>query len=182
MSNDRTSSASSVDATTPTTAPVPQRSSSTSVCILLVEDDQVLRTVSADTLSDLGYRSIRAADGPQALAALERERDVKVLMTDIGLPGMDGRQLAIEARRRRPGIGILFVTGYDDLIKKGQALRQDGLEYLAKPYGFEDLASALKRLLDFGTRNAEGRYGTSTAASPQPPADHRAPPLPMHKD
>jgi CheY-like chemotaxis protein len=117
----------------------------------------VLRTVSADTLSDLGYRSIRAADGPQALAALERERDVKVLMTDIGLPGMDGRQLAIEARRRRPGLGILFVTGYDDLIKKGQALRQDGLEYLAKPYGFEDLASALERLLDFGTRNAEGR-------------------------
>lgn len=117
----------------------------------------MLRTVSADTLSDLGYRSIRAADATQALAALERERDVTVLMTDIGLPGMDGRQLALEARRRRPGLGILFVTGYDDLIKKGQALRQDGLEYLAKPYGFEDLASALKRLVDFGTRNAEGR-------------------------
>jgi CheY-like chemotaxis protein len=158
MSKDRTSSASSaeVEATAPPIAPVPQVSSSNSLCILLVEDDQVLRTVSADTLSDLGYRSIRTANGTQALAALERDRDVKVLMTDIGLPGMDGQQLAVEARRRRPDLGILFVTGYDDLIREGRALREEGLEYLAKPYGFEDLANALKRLVDFGARNAEG--------------------------
>jgi CheY-like chemotaxis protein len=158
MSKDRTSSASTADveATASPAAPVPQPSSSSSVCILLVEDDQVLRTVSADTLSDLGYRSIRAADGPEALAALESDRDVKVLMTDIGLPGMDGRQLAIEARRRQPGLGILFVTGYDDLIKKGQSPREDGLEYLAKPYGSEDLANALQRLVRFGARSAEG--------------------------
>ncbi len=157
MSKDRTSSASSADAeaTTPPTVPTPQASSSNSVCILLVEDDQVLRTVSADTLEDLGYRSIRTANGTQALAALERDRNVKVLMTDIGLPGMDGQQLAIEARRRRPNLGILFVTGYDDLIKKDPALREDGFEYLAKPYGFEDLANALKRLVAFGARNAE---------------------------
>ena len=159
MSNDRTSNAPSADvkAIAPSAVSVPQAAAASPVCILLVEDDQVLRTVSADTLSDLGYRSIRAADATQALAALERERDVTVLMTDIGLPGMDGRQLALEARRRRPGLGILFVTGYDDLIRKGQALRQDGLEYLAKPYGFDDLASALKRLVDFGTRKVEGR-------------------------
>ena len=159
MSNDRTSNAPSTDveAKAPSSIPVSQAAGPSPVRILLVEDDQVLRTVSADTLSDLGYHAIRAADGTQALAALERERDVKVLMTDIGLPGMDGRQLATEARRRRPGLGILFVTGYDDLIKKGQALRQDGLEYLAKPYGFEDLSNALKRLVDFGIRNAEGQ-------------------------
>jgi CheY-like chemotaxis protein len=117
------------------------------VCILLVEDDHVLRTVSADTLSDLGYRAIRAANGAQALAALESDRDIKVLMTDIGLPGMDGQQLAAEARRRRPGLGVLFVTGYDDLIKEGRSLRGDGFEYLAKPYGSDDLALALKRLM-----------------------------------
>jgi CheY-like chemotaxis protein len=158
MSKDRTSSATSAEvaATTAPTVPVPQASSN-SVCILLVEDDQVLRTVSADTLNDLGYRSIRTANGTQALAALERDRDVKVLMTDIGLPGMDGRQLAMEARRRRPDLGILFVTGYDDLIKEGRALAEEGFEYLAKPYGSEDLAKALKRLADFGTRNAEGQ-------------------------
>jgi len=119
---------------------------SAAICILLVEDDHVLRTVSADTLSDLGYRAIRAADGAQALAALERERDIKVLMTDIGLPGMDGQQLAAEARRRRPGLGILFVTGYDDVIREGRSVREKGCEYLAKPYGCDDLALALKRL------------------------------------
>src|SRR5262245_26620599 len=107
MSNDRTSNAPSADVETkaPSSVPVSQAAGPSPVCILLVEDDQVLRTVSADTLSDLGYHAIRAADGTQALAALERERDVKVLMTDIGLPGMDGRQLAMEARRRRPGLG-----------------------------------------------------------------------------
>jgi len=70
-------------------------------------------------------------------------------MTDIGLPGMDGQQLATEARRRRPGLGILFVTGYDNLIKEGQLLREEGFEYLAKPYGYEDLARALARLVGF---------------------------------
>jgi CheY-like chemotaxis protein len=158
MSKDRTSSASSteIEATASSTAPVLQPPASEPVCILLVEDDQVLRTVSADTLSDLGYRAIRASNAAQALAKLESVRDVKVLMTDIGLPGMDGQQLAVEARRRRPGLGILFVTGYDDLIAKGQALRQEGFEYLAKPYGFEELANALQRLVGFGARKAGG--------------------------
>ena len=149
MSKDRTSSASSteVEATAPRTVPDPQESASNLVCILLVEDDHVLRTVSADTLNDLGYRAIRTSDGTQALAALARDRDIKVLMTDIGLPGMDGQQLATEARRRRPSLGILFVTGYDNLIKEGQLLREEGFEYLAKPYGYEDLARALRRLV-----------------------------------
>lgn len=155
MSKDRTSSASSeVDATAPPTIPCLQPSLFDSVCVLLVEDDQVLRTVSADTLNDLGYRAIRASNAIQALAALEGNPDVRVLMTDIGLPGMDGHQLAVEARRRRPGLRILFVTGYDDLIKKGQALPAEGLEYLAKPYGFEDLANALNRLVGFEAGNA----------------------------
>jgi hypothetical protein len=159
MSNDLTSSASSaeVEATVSPVARVTQASPPNAVCILLVEDDQVLRTVSADALSDLGYRSIRTANGTQALAALERDRDVKILMTDIGLPGMDGQQLAVEARRRRPSLGILFVTGYDDLISAGRALREEGLEYLAKPYGFEDLANALKRLVEFGVRTPDGQ-------------------------
>jgi DNA-binding NtrC family response regulator len=93
--------------------------------------------------------------GAKPFRHLERDRDIMVLMTDIGLPGMDGQQLAAEARRRRPGIGILFVTGYDDLIKKGQSLGEDGFEYLAKPYGCEDLTRALKRLVGFGGRCAE---------------------------
>jgi CheY-like chemotaxis protein len=120
-----------------------------SVCVLLVEDDQVLCAVSADTLGDLGYRAIRTSDGTQALAAIESDRDIRVLMTDIGLPGMDGQQLAMEARRRRPDIGVLFVTGYEHLIEEGKLLREDGFEYLAKPYGYEELASALERLMRF---------------------------------
>ena len=153
MAKGSTSSASSagVEATAPSTVTVSQVPSCNSVCVLLVEDDHVLCTVSADTLNDLGYRAIRTSNGTEALAALERDCDIKVLMTDIGLPGMDGQQLAAEARRRRPGLGVLFVTGYDNLIKEGQLVREEGFEYLAKPYGYEDLAKALKQLVDFGS-------------------------------
>jgi CheY-like chemotaxis protein len=152
VSKERASSASSVEVevTTPPTVPASQAPSSKLVCILLVEDDHVLRTVSADTLNDLGYRAIRTSNGAQALAALERNGDIEILMTDIGLPGMDGRELAAEVRRRRPDIGVLFVTGYDDQIREGQLLREEGIEYLAKPYGCEDLVRALKRLVGVG--------------------------------
>src|SRR5262245_58787793 len=152
MAKGSTSSASSagVEATAPSTVPVSQVPSCNSVCVLLVEDDHVLCTVSADTLNDLGYRAIRTSNGMEALAALDKDCDIRVLMTDIGLPGMDGQQLAAEARRRRPGLGVLFVTGYDNLIKEGQLVREEGFEYLAKPYGYEDLAKALKQLVDFG--------------------------------
>jgi len=68
-------------------------------------------------------------------------------MTDIGLPRMDGQQLAAEARRRRPSLGVLFVTGYDGLIPEGRLHREEGVEYLAKPYGCDDLTKALRRLL-----------------------------------
>jgi DNA-binding NtrC family response regulator len=149
MSKDQSSSASSVEvrATGPTVAVIHQAPSSTAICVLLVEDDHMLCEVSADTLNDLGYRAVRASNGRQALAELARDRDIKVLMTDFELPGMDGQQLAAEARRRRPGIGIILVSGYDDLIREGKLLRKEGFEYLAKPYGCEDLARALKRLV-----------------------------------
>src|SRR5262249_5502895 len=154
-----------------------------SVCVLLVEDDQVLRAVSADTLNDLGYRAIRTSDGPQALAAIESDPDIKVLMTDVGLPGMDGQQLAMEARRRRPGIGVLFVTGYDQVIREAKLLPEDGFEYLAKPYGYKELAGALERLMKFARSNRDGaaalrlRGRAWTAPSggrpPAAPADRR---------
>jgi DNA-binding NtrC family response regulator len=149
VSRDRAPSGSSVavEVTAPPIGTVHQPPAPNSICVLLVEDDHVLRAVSADTLNDLGYRTIRTSDGMQALTALESDRDIRILMTDIGLPGMDGQQLAAEARRRRPGLGVLFVTGYDDLIGEGRLHRDEGIEYLAKPYGCDDLARVLRRLL-----------------------------------
>jgi DNA-binding NtrC family response regulator len=149
VSKDRAPSGSSVavEVTAPPIGTVHQPPASSSICVLLVEDDQVLRAVSSDTLNDLGYRTIRTSDGMQALTALERDRDIRILMTDIGLPGMNGQQLAAEARRRRPGLGVLFVTGNDGLIREGRLHREEGFEYLAKPYGCDDLAKALRRVL-----------------------------------
>jgi len=149
MPKERSSSALSGEpaVTAPRDERIQQTPSPAAICILLVEDDHVLRAVSADTLGDLGYRAIRASDGKQALAALEHEPDIRILMTDVGLPGMDGRQLAAEARRRRPDIGILFVTGYHEMVREAGALRAQGFECLAKPYGYEDLAKILQRLV-----------------------------------
>lgn len=104
--------------------------------ILLVEDNDAIRLNTAELLEGLGHAVTAAADAVQALAALERDR-VDVLMTDIGLPGMSGEQLAARARALRPKIGVVFATGHDfDSNVPGALL-------LRKPYDSMSIASAL---------------------------------------
>jgi len=111
--------------------------------VLVVEDDGLLREVTVDTLHDLGYRAIPAADAGQALAALELFPEIAILVADIGLPVMNGLELAAEARRRRPGLGILFVTGYARPGKVGALAPKDTC--LLKPYTPDELAKALQQ-------------------------------------
>lgn len=102
--------------------------------LLLVEDDELVREITADLLSDLGY-VVREADcAKAALASLE---DVTVLITDIGLPDGDGRDLARLARDRVPGIAVVIATG--------EIGEEDGTVWLTKPYNVETLRAALLR-------------------------------------
>ncbi len=117
--------------------------------ILVVEDDDDVRAHSAEILAELGYRVLEAPNGPSALEVLERQPDVALLFTDVGLPGgMNGRQLAEEARRRRPGLEVLFTTGYakNAIVHDGRL--DPGVQLITKPFTFAGLATKVHDLLD----------------------------------
>ncbi|WP_223861492.1 PAS domain-containing protein [Geminicoccus harenae] len=114
--------------------------------VLLVEDDEAIRRVTVDRLAEAGYRTFQAADGREALAILSERRRVDLLVTDVGLPGIpNGRQLAEIARASRPGLAVLFITGY-----AGARLERhlgEGTELLVKPFSFDMLHAKVQALL-----------------------------------
>ena len=117
--------------------------------ILLVEDDDDVREHSEEILSELGYRVISARDGAAALSLLDSSPDIRLLFTDVGLPGqIDGRQLADEARRRRPDIRVLFTTGYARNAIVHQGRLDPGVDLITKPFTYAALARKLREVLD----------------------------------
>jgi CheY-like chemotaxis protein len=117
--------------------------------ILVVEDDEDVRASSVESLRELGYRVLEAPNGVAALSVLEREPAVRLLFTDVGLPGgMNGRQLADEARRRRPELQMLFTTGYarNALVHHGRL--DPGVELIVKPFTYAALAAKIRALLE----------------------------------
>ncbi|MGY2052733.1 ATP-binding protein [Methylobacterium sp. JK268] len=112
--------------------------------VLVVEDDALVRRASAESIGELGYRTLTASDGEAALAALESNRDVSVLFTDVVMPGLDGPALAAEARRRRPGLKVVFATGHGRDEGRDGPVPAAGETVLRKPFTIEDLAAALQ--------------------------------------
>ena len=112
--------------------------------VLVVDDDSAVREVTAGILADLGYGVVEAGSGGAALDLLEREAGIDVLLLDFAMPGMNGAELAREARNRRPNVPILFVTGYADTAALDQA-GEDGI--LRKPYVERELAEKLRAAL-----------------------------------
>jgi CheY-like chemotaxis protein len=117
--------------------------------ILVVEDHDDLRAFSTGVLRELGYHVLEAANGRSALEVLQTEHDVHLLFTDVVLPeGMDGRRLADEAKRRRPGLKVLFTTGYtrNAIVHNGRL--DAGVDLISKPFSFEALAAKVREILD----------------------------------
>ena len=117
--------------------------------ILVVEDEEDVRTFTVDVLRDLGYRVLAAADGPSALRVLDEEPALSLLFTDVGLPnGMNGRQLAEEAQRRCPQLKVLFTTGYarNAIVHHGHL--DPGVELIVKPFTPAKLAARITRTLN----------------------------------
>jgi CheY-like chemotaxis protein/anti-sigma regulatory factor (Ser/Thr protein kinase) len=114
--------------------------------LLFVEDDAIVNMSASELLESAGYRVHAVGRADEALTVLDRHDDIQVLVTDIGLPGMNGQELAAEARRRRPGIKVLFVTGYDRTGMFGQNAPDADTLYLVKPYEPGQLFDALSRL------------------------------------
>jgi PAS domain S-box-containing protein len=117
--------------------------------VLVLEDDDDVRTYSAEILRELGYRVLEAHDGPAALRVLDQYARVDILFTDVVLPGgMTGAQVAAHARALRPKLKVLFTTGYarNAIIHHGRL--DKGVQLLTKPFSFSDLAAKVRDVLE----------------------------------
>jgi signal transduction histidine kinase len=111
--------------------------------VLLVDDDVDVRNLTAEMLSELGHRSMRAADGPEALALLDDEGDIDILLTDYAMPGMDGLELIEQVRRERPSIRAVLMTGHAD-IDLSRHVREHPV--LRKPFTMAALSQVLESM------------------------------------
>jgi len=116
--------------------------------VVVVEDDPAVRMLVLDLLKELGYLAHEAADASAALPLLESEMRVDLLVTDVGLPGMNGRQLAEIARQHRPGLKVLFMTGYAQKAAERQGFLEDGMDMVAKPFSIEVLANKIREMIN----------------------------------
>ena len=116
--------------------------------MLVVEDDSDVRDYVVETLASLGYEVLEAGEAESALRLLEEHPCVHLLLTDVVMPGMNGRKLAEEARLRRPDLKILYMTGYSRNAIMHQGRLDIGVDLLQKPITSEQLASAVRKALD----------------------------------
>ncbi len=116
--------------------------------VLLVEDEPGVREATAERLRELGYQVLEAVDGPAALRLLHSEARVDALVTDVGLPGgLNGRQIAESARENRPGLPVLFITGYaGDVLDNELA---PGMGVISKPFALDALAEKIQGMIGY---------------------------------
>jgi PAS domain S-box-containing protein len=117
--------------------------------ILVVEDEPDLRAYTIEALCDLGYRVLEAADGREALEIFKKHPEIKLLFTDVVLRGgMNGRTIAEEVVRLRPGLPVLFTTGYTSNAIVHHGRLDPGMHLIGKPFTYAELASKVRRMLD----------------------------------
>ncbi|MCX5513093.1 hypothetical protein C3941_01565 [Kaistia algarum] len=116
--------------------------------ILVVEDEPIVRMLVVDQLDDLGFRTVEAQDASEALALLRRGDRFDLMLTDVGLPGMDGRELAEVARGLQPDLKVLFATGYSGSDTSALGLPARGMDLVGKPIEMDELARRIRLLLE----------------------------------
>ncbi|CAI8701127.1 MULTISPECIES: response regulator [Pseudomonas] len=111
--------------------------------LLVVEDDAIVRMLTVEVLVELGYQVLEAADAQAALKTLkDLQQPLALLMTDVGLPDMDGKALAVEARKLRPALPVLFASGYGDNLEVPAGMHQ-----IAKPFSIDQLRDTVQGIL-----------------------------------
>ena len=115
--------------------------------VLVIEDDSAVRMLIVEVLSDLGVTIIEAGDADEALPHIDGDARIDMIVSDVGLPGLNGRKLAELARQKRPRIPILFVTGYAEGVQDREAFLGDGMDMLAKPFQNDQLAARINAML-----------------------------------
>ena len=116
--------------------------------VLVIDDEPTIRMLASEVLGELGYMVIEAGDGASGLQVLGSQRRIDLLITDVGLPGgMNGRQIADAAREQRPGLQVLFITGYAENVLTGRDQKSPWMHVLTKPFGMQALARLVGEIL-----------------------------------
>lgn len=115
--------------------------------VLVVEDEDAVRLLIVEVLTELGYRALQVPNGDAAMVHLTSSRPLDLLITDVGLPGLNGRQVAEIARRNRPDLPILFVTGYAANAAVRASFLDPGMEMISKPFAVRQLAMKIGEIL-----------------------------------
>jgi len=116
--------------------------------VLVVDDEPTVRMLVTEILEDLGYTAIEAADGVAGLKVLQSDVRIDLLVTDVGLPGgMNGRQMAEAGREKRPGLKVLFITGYAEATVLGHGQLAPGMQVITKPFVVEVLGARIREMI-----------------------------------
>ncbi|MGC1330500.1 response regulator, partial [Pseudomonas sp.] len=116
--------------------------------VMVVEDDPAVRMLVLNVLDELGYHAHPAADAKTALPVLESSLRIDLLVTDVGLPGLNGRQLAEIARQHRPGLKVLFMTGYAEKAAERHTFLAEGMDMVTKPFSVDLLANKIREMIN----------------------------------
>jgi DNA-binding response OmpR family regulator len=99
-------------------------------------------------LADLGFVALEAADGPSGLQVLQSDQGIDLLISDVGLPGLNGHQLADAARKLRPALKVIFMTGYAEVAASAQGFLAPGMALITKPFAMADLAAKIRATME----------------------------------
>ncbi|MDB5725618.1 MAG: hybrid sensor histidine kinase/response regulator, partial [Novosphingobium sp.] len=116
--------------------------------VLVVEDEAVVRGLIVEVLGELGYHAIEASDGVKGLDILQSKRRIDLLITDIGLPGLNGRQMTDAARLVRPDLKVLFMTGYAENAALASGFLEPGMSMVTKPFAMDILAGRIREIIE----------------------------------
>ncbi|GAC1499394.1 MAG: hypothetical protein NVS1B6_05450 [Steroidobacteraceae bacterium] len=115
---------------------------------LVVEDEPVVRALIVEVLTELRYHVLEAADGPSGLKILQSRQRIDLLITDIGLPGLNGRQIADAARIQRPALKVLFMTGYAETAAVSDGFLEKGMALITKPFAIDALTARIREVIE----------------------------------
>ncbi|MEH6348731.1 response regulator [Pseudomonas sp. 3JA] len=115
--------------------------------VLIVEDDPAVRVLVSAVLSELGYAFVEAADANGAVPILQSGQRIDLLISDVGLPGMNGRQLAEIGRQIRPDLRVLFITGYAEHAAVRGGFLDPGMQMITKPFTFDLLTAKVREMI-----------------------------------
>ena len=135
------------DQVTTSTAPARVTRAGAGETVLVVEDDQAVRQWMTELLQEAGYKVLTATEGFGGLHVLESDVAIDLLVTDIGLPGLNGRQMAEAGRLMRPALRVLFMTGYAELTTAAGGFMDEGMQMIAKPFQVGDMLARIEQML-----------------------------------